>query len=245
MVAPFVVHSLALGFLVAPNTPGRVGGPSRTTIPFAAFDPSTIDPQVAGAAAVAILGLGAAVSQQNKDSAPSPAAAPAPPAPAPQSAPPVSSNKEWPAVGGGGAPHFMSGPWPKAPVREQWIPPPGWTPPRKPVLSWYDKGERLMPVSPPPPAASPPAPPSPPSPSSFWDNLVASLTGKSASTGTAAPASNKEWPAVGGGGAPHFMSGPWPKAPVREQWIPPPGWTPPAKPVDRMPSWYDSGKRLT
>ena len=55
MVASFVVHSLALSFLVAPNTPGRVGGPSRTTIPVAAFDPSTIDPQVAGAAAVAIL----------------------------------------------------------------------------------------------------------------------------------------------------------------------------------------------
>ena len=55
----------------------------------------------------------------------------------------ASTQVEWPALGGSGAFHPMRGPWPKAPAREQWTPPPGWTKPSKPVLSWYDKGERL------------------------------------------------------------------------------------------------------
>ena len=63
----------------------------------------------------------------------------------------------------------------------------------------------------------------------------------------ARPAPPKEWPAVGGGSAPHRMRGPWPKEPAREQWEPPPGWkppSPPAAPVSSVVSWYDSGKRL-
>ena len=45
--------------------------------------------------------------------------------------PPVEHVKEWPALGGSGAWHPMRGPWPKAPVREQWVPPASWIPPTK------------------------------------------------------------------------------------------------------------------
>ena len=57
----------------------------------------------------------------------------------------VSSAEEWPAVGGTGGPHRMSGPYPPAAAREQWEAPAGWAKPTKPVSSWYDKGERLTP----------------------------------------------------------------------------------------------------
>ncbi len=65
------------------------------------------------------------------------------PAPPSTGAAPSASPIEWPALGGSGAWHPMRGPWPKAPAREQWSPPPGWVPPTKPVLSWYDRGKRL------------------------------------------------------------------------------------------------------
>jgi len=116
----------------------------------------------------------------------------------------ASMPKEWPALGGSGAFHPMRGPWPKAPAREQWTPPPGWIKPSKPVTSWYDRGDRL--------------------------------------TVTKAASTQVEWPALGGSGAFHPMRGPWPKAPAREQWTPPPGWTKPSKPVL---SWYDKGERLS
>jgi len=67
-----------------------------------------------------------------------------------------------------------------------------------------------------------------------------------AGTGIVAPvtaASEEDWPLLGGSGAWHPMRGPWPKAPVREQWTPPPDWKPPKKAVVVI-SWYDSGKRL-
>ena len=118
----------------------------------------------------------------------------------------ASTQVEWPALGGSGAFHPMRGPWPKAPAREQWTPPPGWIKPSKPVSSWYDKGDRLT-----------------------------STVAKTAST-------QVEWPALGGSGAFHPMRGPWPKAPAREQWTPPPGWIKPSKPVL---SWYDKGERLS
>ena len=59
---------------------------------------------------------------------------------------PRAGAEQWPALGGGGAWHPMRGPWPKAAAREQWVPPLGWTPPTKPVLSWYDLGVRLAPA---------------------------------------------------------------------------------------------------
>ena len=55
------------------------------------------------------------------------------------------SPEEWPSLGGSGAWHPMRGPWPKRAAREQWVPPAGWKPPTKPVLSWYDRGVRLPP----------------------------------------------------------------------------------------------------
>jgi hypothetical protein len=186
----------------------------------------------------------------------------------------ASMPKEWPALGGSGAFHPMRGPWPKAPAREQWTPPPGWTKPSKPVLSWYDKGERLTsavamaaaettpsaPVDtgaypalggsgafhpmrgpwPKAPAREQWTPPpgwiKPSKPVTSWYDRGDRLTV------TKAASTQVEWPALGGSGAFHPMRGPWPKAPAREQWTPPPGWTKPSKPVL---SWYDKGERLS
>eukprot|EP00965_Chrysotila_dentata_P147870 4881225-Pleurochrysis_carterae.AAC.2 len=53
--------------------------------------------------------------------------------------------EEWPSVGGGSGIHRGAGRYPAPPPRELWTPPPGWTPPRKPVISWYDRGIRLQP----------------------------------------------------------------------------------------------------
>ena len=54
----------------------------------------------------------------------------------------------WPTLGGASGPHRMAGTMPPPPTREEWLPPPGWRPPSKPVLSWYDSGLRLeAPVS--------------------------------------------------------------------------------------------------
>ena len=62
---------------------------------------------------------------------------------------PKNGSHPWPARGGSGAWHPMAGPWPTTPVRELWVPPPGWTPPSKPVpvTSWFDSGLRLQPAS--------------------------------------------------------------------------------------------------
>lgn len=208
-------------------------------------DPTT---QAAVGAAAAIL-FGGAFIANSKNESPPPPASPPPASPAPAPTPPVV--KEWPALGGSGAFHPMRGPWPKTPTREQWNPPPGWEPPRKPVLSWYDKGLRLEPPAPAPaPAAPATTPPSPPSLASMWDNFVSSLSVSSSST--AASNAPKVWPAVGGSGAAHPMAGPWPKPPAREQWIPPPGWQPPSRPAAApspvaaagVASWFDTGKRL-
>ena len=114
--------------------------------------------------------------------------------------------KKWPYVGGTSAYHPMAGPWPKPPTRELWAPPPGWTPPKKPVFSWYDKGLRLVDAS----AVTPEAPAV-----ASWFDAGLRLT----------------WPAAGGTNTFHPMAGPWPKPPARELWEPPAGWTPPSKPA--------------
>lgn len=198
------------------------------------------DPQIQqGLAAAVVLAGGSFAYTSKKSSAPSPPAseAPLPPPPAPK----APRSRSWAPVGGSGAFHVSAGPWPKTPARELWVPPPGWEPPRKPVTSWYDKGDRLN-----PPAATTAPAPAAASSTSWWDNLVASLQGKAASS----PAAKRTgpWPLVGGPGGPHPMSGPWPKTPAREQWNPPEGWTPPgqkAKPAaGAVSSWYDSGLRL-
>ena len=185
----------------------------------------------------------------------------------------ASTQVEWPALGGSGAFHPMRGPWPKAPAREQWTPPPGWKPPSKPVTSWYDRGDRLTSTVTAKATAVAPAPIDPAemalaesiaastvallSPANALTYLSGAATRQSLiAKGVSLDAINeatavvreavasmpKEWPALGGSGAFHPMRGPWPKAPAREQWTPPPGWIKPSKPVS---SWYDKGDRLT
>jgi len=157
------------------------------------------------------------------------------------------ASKTWPLVGGPGGPHPKRGPWPKDAPREQWIPPPGWKPPSKPVLSWYDKGLRLVAATPPaaPPAADAPASETP---ANWLAEVVAKFQSAFSSPADASTTSTQAFAAVGGSGGPHRMRGPWPKAPAREQWTPPEGWTPPGKPakptVGTVMSWYDMGKRL-
>ena len=46
-------------------------------------------------------------------------------------------------LGGVNTWHAKSGPRPMDATRELWTPPPGWKPPTKPVISWYDSGKRL------------------------------------------------------------------------------------------------------
>lgn len=58
---------------------------------------------------------------------------------------PAPVQEEWPSLGGKTGPHRMAGTMPPPPTREMWAPPPGWMPPTKPVLSWYDMGKRLTP----------------------------------------------------------------------------------------------------
>jgi hypothetical protein len=125
--------------------------------------------------------------------------------------------------------------------------------PAKPVVSWYDSGKRLggeavssepkaikSPVAMrnvksilskpmPPPGfvwaedladAAPATPPAKPV-VSWYDSgkrLSAPVT-----VATKTASTQVEWPALGGSGAFHPMRGPWPKAPAREQWTPPPG----------------------
>uniref|UniRef100_A0A7S2J1D6 Uncharacterized protein n=1 Tax=Haptolina brevifila TaxID=156173 RepID=A0A7S2J1D6_9EUKA len=243
--------SAAIGFVTTPNVPLRLHDPYRAPV-VVAIDPSAVsaialsDPQLAVAAAVAVAAGAGAYAYSNKGESPSPPPS-APPAPKPVTSTPTKS-KTWPLVGGSGGPHRMRGPYPKDAPREQWTPPPGWKPPSKPVLSWYDKGLRLSPPAPPPaPPAPPPAPPS--QPPNFLADFFSKLQSGFSQPSASASAEPKQFPAVGGGGGPHRMRGPWPKAPAREQWIPPEGWTPPGKPakpvVGAVMSWYDSGKRLT
>ena len=151
---------------------------------------------------------------------------------------------EWPAVGGPGGPHPKRGPWPRDPPRQQWEPPPGWVPPKKPVSSWYDRGDRLVPPAPPAPAPAPPAPAPPPkSPPNFLQQLFGGMSAASARK-TPSGSAPKVWPLAGGPGGPHPKRGPWPRDPPRELWTPPPGWVPPSRKGGTVLSWYDTGKRL-
>jgi len=78
------------------------------------------------------------------------------------------------------------------------------------VASWYDSGERLET----PPPATEPEPTNNPQPKGGSEPVV-------------------RWSAIGGSGAWHPKRGPWPSSPPREQWEPPPDWTPPSKPAPK------------
>lgn len=233
----------------------------------AASDPAAVataasnaDPAVIGAA-IALLGGGAVAFGNNekgpKTAAPKSAAkaeaAPPPPAPSPKYAK---------AVGGAGAYHVKAGPWPRTPARKQWNPPKGWEPPRKPVTSWYDRGDRLEYTVPPQAAAvaaeeaaeEPKVEEAPKKKSNWLDDFMGGMNGKKTRKASTPPApARKAWRPVGGSGAYHVKAGPVPKTPARKQWIPPPGWTPPSKPAspaeawsdrEAPTSWFDAGLRL-
>ena len=198
---------------------------------------------LAGVGAIVLLG-GAAVATQQKDSDSTgsmPLEVDAPTAVLEENATETPATpKVWPLVGGPGGPHPKRGPWPRDPPRQQWEPPPGWVPPTKPVSSWYDRGDRLVPPAPPP---APPAPP-PPTKAPPVSTFLQQLFGGALMGSKAADSTPKEWPLVGGPGGPHPKRGPWPRDPPRELWSPPPGWVPPSKKVETVRSWYDTGIRL-
>ena len=238
----------ALAFTSAPTLTRSGALVTRSPTPVAAIDVNSLDQQQVAIIGGAVLALGGAIAygKQNEDG--STASAPSPPKPA-KSTPPArkpvarAKPKGW-GLGNYGkskAPHPMAGPWPKAPKREEWVPPEGWEPPKKPVQSWYDRGERLKPPAPPPAAA--PTAPAKPTLKSFLDSLFGGFDMSPA--GSASTAKGWGLGNYGKSKAPHPSAGPWPKAPKREEWVPPEGWAPPSMPPKVViESWYDSGMRL-
>jgi hypothetical protein len=218
---------LIVGFhapMTPPLTPSRAAASmvdaevvTAATAPFL----NGADPLLLGGGAVVALGGLAFASTQSDTSPP----APAPPQPVPTPKPkrvsrPRFGNK-WPMKGG------TNKPKPKKPPRELWKPPPDWEPPRKPVQSWYDCGERLTPAEPVEPART-----------NIFKSVSTLFSGGLPSTWPLAGASpaGASW-GIGGkrglrGGTnklgSHRMSAKA-KAPPREAWKPPPGWTPPKK----------------
>jgi len=136
--------------------------------------------------------------------------------------------------------HPKMGTMAKKPPREFWKPPPGWTPPTKPVSSWYDNGLRLADTAPPPPA--PPA-----APESFMDKLMGFFNPPTPAP--AAAAGGSDWGLYASGRTrkravvPHPKMGTMPKKPPREFYKPPPA-APAPPPAPTVVSWYDAGKRL-
>ena len=144
----------ALAFTSAPTLTRSGALVTRSPTPVAAIDVNSLDQQQVAIIGGAVLALGGAIAygKQNEDG--SAASAPSPPKPA-KSTPPArkpvarAKPKGW-GLGNYGkskAPHPMAGPWPKAPKREEWVPPEGWAPPSMPpkvvIESWYDSGMRL------------------------------------------------------------------------------------------------------
>jgi len=228
-LACFLLSALpARAALCAGAAPGAsricVVSPRATVI--AAVD---VDPNVLAGAAAAFLAAGGAFAYNKKDSASAAAGVP-PPAPAPKpterKTPVRKRSGPWPSLGGPSGPHRMAGTLPPPAVRMEWVPPPDWKPPSKPVVSWYDMGTRLEP-SPPLPSPVPAAPQGPPpSPfDEFIQGFKALLNGGSASGST-----KKRWPSLGGDSGPHRMAGTMPPPPVRVEWDPPAGWKSPSPP---------------
>ena len=215
-------------------------------------------PAILGALALGGGGLYAYQQKQDGPSAaavarPKKAAAPAKKLPTPRSSKAAStpSGSSWGLHGGLKgprrtiSPHRMSGTMPKAKPRQAWKPPKGWTPPKKPVQSWYDRGDRLTPPSPPP--APPEAPPPPAKKKSWADTFFWASQTASPSASSPAPGGSS-WGLTSSrrGISPHRMAGSMPKPPPRQLWKPPPGWKPPSKPAPPpgVASWFDGGVRL-
>jgi hypothetical protein len=213
------------------------------------LDPTQME-VIAGAAAVLIGGGAIGLqAQQGKvveqvETVPGAPAAAKPPPPPPPRAPPFKPQYRGKVTVGQ---HRMAGRFKKPKAREQWVPPPGWKKPKKPVTSWYDRGERLTPT---PIAAPPPAPPAQSGPklfeqffSQFGIGAGAAAKGAAAKGATAVKQAYKGKITVGQ----HRMAGRAKRPPPRQQWVPPPGWKPPTKAAPAkagVQSWYDAGKRL-
>jgi len=215
------LHAPAPGVTRASAT-GRLASTPRC------LDIASIDPAVA-LSALAIAG-GGAYYFTTKDSSP------AKPKPSPKA-------KGSAMKGGSAGSHRMAGRWPKPPPRELWSPPPDWTPPTKPVLSWYDMGLRLSAPAPAPPSALAP----PKRKRDMLGDLWRSVFGTTETEATAAPrpaARTASWPSLGGAGGSHRMAGRWPPPKLEVVAPPPAPVAAPATPKTSVYSWYDSGKRL-
>lgn len=245
-IACLVLHSGAAALIGAPSLrPSVVQRAAASPVCVVELDPSQIQ-VIAGAAAVLIgggaIGLQAKQSKVVKlveDAPAAPAVVERPPPPLPQ--PPPAYKPQYSGKITVGQ-HRMAGRAKPPPPREQWVPPAGWKKPKKPVTSWYDRGDRLTPM----PVAAPPPPP--PKQLNLFEQFFSKF-GAAAKGGAAAKDAAVFKPAYTGKVtvSQHRMAGRAKKPPPREQWVPPPGWTPPAKKTSApagVKSWYDSGKRL-
>ena len=191
-----------------PSMPRAVANAPRSSAPVAALE--AITPETAAYIAGGVIVLGGAAfayqkegekAKEMRENSPSVVGSkPAPKAAAkPATAKPINS-KDWPALGGSGAAHPMAGPWPKAPKRELWVPPPGWKPPTKPVQSWYDNGLRLTPPAPP---APPPAPPAPEKKKDFFSSFMGAHPHAAHHTAPNIPRATSEYPTLSSRSHPH------------------------------------------
>ena len=199
----------------------------------------------AGAAAAALLVGGGLYAGNNKktNSAPSPPPAPvAAPAAEPDAPPPAVPASDWYKGKRSLGTHRSAGRWPGDEKRTLWVPPAGWKRPTKPVISWYDKGQRLT-----PPAATPAAKASA-KPTNFMDQFKAFFESATASAPSSPPPRpTTDWYKGKRSLGTHRSAGRWPGDEKRTLWVPPAGWTPAgkAKPATAgVKSWYDSGARL-
>ena len=250
LVAAPALRAPLLGAVQQARPPRRAASP-------ACVDVSTLDPATTGAVAAAIAGA-AAYAYSKSDGADSVSAPSTSTVAAVKYTPPKptaaerQSSQKWKPVGGGSSTHRGAGRWARQPARKLWVPPKGWEPPTKPVSSWYDRGDRLVPDTPEPKEEKPAK-----KKVGFFEQIFGGNDSGSA-------ASTKP---VGGGSGQHRGAGRWKKPAPREIWVPPPGWEPPKvvyvaiggpsgthrgagrKAVEKPPmewveSWYDKGKRL-
>jgi len=220
----------------------------RSTAPVCEIDPSQL-PIYAGAAAV-LLGGGAFAFTKSATPAAATATAPADAVSAPVPTAPAAFMPKYTGKITASQ-HRMAGRMKKTPPREQWDPPPGWMKPTKPVVSWYDRGDRLVPDAKPTAAAAPAAAATPAASPSFFDMIGNMFKGGSAkaTTSTVAPSAPAATftPTYTGKitASQHRGAGRMKKAPAREQWdgvVPAKAKAPAAK--AGVESWYDAGMRL-
>ena len=132
------------------------------------------------------------------------------------SVPPAQRQASWPSLGGASGPHRMAGTMPAPSPREEWVPPAGWRPPSKPVLSWYDSGVRLKLPGDLAAAATSVASTAYAAKKAAYDARRRVLLPP---TGANKPKALASWPSLGGASGPHRMAGTMPAPPPREEWV--------------------------